>query len=237
MDAQAAADHDPYRVLCAGRWRVPVWLGILVVLGSDESDLTAKPDDWGLQDPRRPAYSIDPDDPFPMPPELVGVNLLAQSDADATARAPAAFAATRTPATRTANTHCGSAAPTATAVTRLPATRTRPTSHPRATRNSGRRPPTRFGSYTLLNHESPEFIRFVNPGDLRVAHISLRHRQLPRQGSAAEPQEMMTHGCMLWGAALYNNGAVPFKQARFGESYSMNGAPLRLADGAAADRM
>ncbi len=27
-------------------------------------------------------------------------------------------------------------------------------------------------SYTLLNHESPEFIRFVNPGDLRVAHIS-----------------------------------------------------------------
>src|SRR5262245_317112 len=27
-------------------------------------------------------------------------------------------------------------------------------------------------SYTLLNHESPEFIRFVNPGDLRVAHLS-----------------------------------------------------------------
>ena len=26
-------------------------------------------------------------------------------------------------------------------------------------------------SYTLLNHEKPEFIRFVNPGDLRVAHI------------------------------------------------------------------
>ncbi|HAB11068.1 MAG TPA: hypothetical protein DCE47_05205, partial [Planctomycetaceae bacterium] len=27
-------------------------------------------------------------------------------------------------------------------------------------------------SYTLLNHERPEFIRFVNPGDLRVAHQS-----------------------------------------------------------------
>src|SRR5688572_29492117 len=26
-------------------------------------------------------------------------------------------------------------------------------------------------SYTLLNHESPEFVRFMNPGDLRVAHI------------------------------------------------------------------
>jgi hypothetical protein len=39
---------------------------------------------------------------------------------------------------------------------------------------------------------------------------------------------MMTHGCMLWGAALYNNGAVPFKWPRYGESYSMNGAPQRL---------
>src|SRR5262249_2625597 len=27
-------------------------------------------------------------------------------------------------------------------------------------------------SYALLNHESPEFIRFVNPGDLRIAHLS-----------------------------------------------------------------
>jgi hypothetical protein len=39
---------------------------------------------------------------------------------------------------------------------------------------------------------------------------------------------MMTHGCMLWGAALYNNGAVPLKRPRFGESYSMNGAPQRM---------
>src|SRR5437763_286357 len=27
-------------------------------------------------------------------------------------------------------------------------------------------------SYTLLNHEAPEFVRFVNPGDLRVAHLT-----------------------------------------------------------------
>src|SRR5438067_4347752 len=38
---------------------------------------------------------------------------------------------------------------------------------------------------------------------------------------------MMTHGCMLWGAALYNNGAVPFKVPRYGEFYSMRGVPLR----------
>ena len=81
-------------------------------------------------------------------------------------------------------------------------------------------------SYTLLNHETPDFIRFVNPGDLRIAHIScgICHQDEVLQARTS----MMTHGCMLWGAALYNNGAFPQKQARFGESYSMNGTPQRL---------
>ena len=81
-------------------------------------------------------------------------------------------------------------------------------------------------SYTLLNRESPEFIRFVNPGDLRIAHATC---------GSCHPNEvlqvrksMMTHGCMLWGAALYNNGVYPTKHARFGESYSMHGVPQRI---------
>ncbi len=56
-----------------------------------------------------------------------------------------------------------------------------------------------------------------------------------RHGRAATPtrssrcrKSMMTHGAMLWGAALYNNGSVPLKRPRFGESYSMHGAPQRL---------
>ena len=59
-------------------------------------------------------------------------------------------------------------------------------------------------SYALLNHESPEFVRFVNPGDLRIAHIScgICHEK----EVLAVRKSMMTHGCMLWGAALYNNG-------------------------------
>ena len=81
-------------------------------------------------------------------------------------------------------------------------------------------------SYALLNHESPDFIRFVNPGDLRVAHISCGACH-PREVLAVK-KGMMTHGCMLWGAALYNNGAVPNKAARYGESYSMCGVPQRL---------
>lgn len=81
-------------------------------------------------------------------------------------------------------------------------------------------------SYTLLNHEDPEFIRFVNPGDLRVAHISCG--QCHPHETLAVKKSMMTHGCMLWGAALYNNGSIPKKWPRYGESYSMNGVPQRL---------
>ena len=81
-------------------------------------------------------------------------------------------------------------------------------------------------SYTLLNHENPDFIRFVNPGDLRVAHISCGGCH-PKEVLQVK-KSMMTHGCMLWGAALYNNGSIPNKVARYGESYSMCGVPQRL---------
>lgn len=93
---------------------------------------------------------------------------------------------------------------------------------PDAWRNSGN--PVR--SYTLLNHEAPEFIKFVNPGDLRIVHLTCGncHQDEVTQSKTS----MMTHGCMLWGAALYNNGAVPSKRSRYGESYSMNGVPQRL---------
>ena len=83
-------------------------------------------------------------------------------------------------------------------------------------------------SYTLLNKESPSFIQFVNPGDLRVAHLSCGLSGCHPQETLAVKKSMMTHGCMLWGAALYNNGAVPGKHARYGESYSMLGTPQRL---------
>ena len=83
-------------------------------------------------------------------------------------------------------------------------------------------------SYTLLNHESPEFIRFVNPGDLRVAHVSCGTANCHTDQVLQVRKSMMTHGAMLWGAALYNNGAVPQKWARYGESYTMHGAPQRM---------
>ena len=81
-------------------------------------------------------------------------------------------------------------------------------------------------STILLNHESAEFIKFVNPGDLRVVEETCApcHADIVHNVS----HSMMRHGAMLWGAALYNNGAYPAKNYRFGQAYGLDGAPLRL---------
>lgn len=83
-------------------------------------------------------------------------------------------------------------------------------------------------SYALLNQERPEFVRFVNPGDLRAAPQTCGVKGCHPDEVARAGSSMMTHGAMLWGAALYNNGAFPLKSYRFGESYSPNGEPQRL---------
>ncbi|RMG52031.1 MAG: hypothetical protein D6723_09440 [Acidobacteria bacterium] len=83
-------------------------------------------------------------------------------------------------------------------------------------------------SYARLNRERPEFIRFVNPGDLRIAHLTCGTAGCHPEEVYKVRKSMMTHGAMLWGAALYNNGAFPLKDARFGESYAIDGTPQRM---------
>ncbi|HEX5709338.1 MAG TPA: multiheme c-type cytochrome, partial [Pyrinomonadaceae bacterium] len=82
---------------------------------------------------------------------------------------------------------------------------------------------------TLLAEESREFVRFINPGDLRVASLTCSSSGCHAAEVEATMSSMMRHGAMLWGAALYNNSGYPLKDARFGESYSeATGAPERL---------
>ena len=83
-------------------------------------------------------------------------------------------------------------------------------------------------SNTLLARESWEFVRFINPGDLRVAGKTCAGSACHDVESKNVARSMMTHGAMLWGAALYNNGGFHLKDARFGESYSESGAPQTL---------
>ncbi len=82
--------------------------------------------------------------------------------------------------------------------------------------------------YTKWLRESYGYIRFVNPGDLRVVAQTCGTAGCHASEVLKVKSSMMTHGSMLWGAALYNNGSVPFKNARFGESYSADGLPQTI---------
>jgi len=81
-------------------------------------------------------------------------------------------------------------------------------------------------TYTLLNKESPEFIRFINPGDLRIAreacgacHLAIIH---------ASERSLMATASMFWAAATYNNGILPYKHAILGEAYTRDGVPASI---------
>ncbi|MFN0124459.1 MAG: hypothetical protein ACKV2V_28500, partial [Blastocatellia bacterium] len=82
--------------------------------------------------------------------------------------------------------------------------------------------------HALWNQESDEFVKFVNPGDFRVVEMTCGTAECHPRETAFAKKNMMTHGGMLWGAALYNNGAFPLKNARFGEAYGKNGEILQV---------
>src|SRR5215469_9333520 len=83
-------------------------------------------------------------------------------------------------------------------------------------------------AYTQWLKESKEYIQFVNPGDLRVAEDTCGQAGCHAREVRAVQTSMMTHGGMLWQAALYNNGGFPYKNALFGESYSKDGKPQKI---------
>ena len=82
-------------------------------------------------------------------------------------------------------------------------------------------------SYTLLNKESREFVRFVNPGDLRVAATTCGGSFCHQKYVNNVPRSMMATGSLLWGAATYNNGITPFKNYLLGEFYTNEGKPAQ----------
>src|SRR5437764_12177059 len=123
------------------------------------------PDGDGTRDLRDPQWSTDPFDPSPMPPELANVNLLAQTESEAQAKSTGCVNCHR-------NTGDPHDSPDRKKTFRLGCTdchggdatcddkygaHIRPR-FPQLWPTSGN--PVR--SYALLNHDSPEFIRFVN---------------------------------------------------------------------------
>jgi hypothetical protein len=81
-------------------------------------------------------------------------------------------------------------------------------------------------TYTLLNRESPEFVRFINPSDYRVAREACGACHLPTI-EAAE-RSLMATSAMLWGGAAYNNGILPYKRYILGEAYNREGQGVAL---------
>ncbi len=81
-------------------------------------------------------------------------------------------------------------------------------------------------TYTLINRESPEFIRFINPSDNRVAREACGacHAELVESSL----RSLHTTGAMFWGAAAYNNGILDAKRSFLGESYDRNGGATIL---------
>ncbi|HUO81438.1 MAG TPA: hypothetical protein VM616_01115 [Gammaproteobacteria bacterium] len=76
-------------------------------------------------------------------------------------------------------------------------------------------------SYTLLNRESPEFVRFVNPSDYRVARESCGACHLDIV--EASVRSLHATNAMFWGGASYNNGILPYKNYLLGAGYDRDG--------------
>jgi hypothetical protein len=81
-------------------------------------------------------------------------------------------------------------------------------------------------TYTALLEESPEFVRFTNPGDLRVARETCG--SCHAQQTAAVPRSTMTTSAIFWAAVSYANGLTGQKRAFLGESYNRDGKPQIL---------
>lgn len=103
--------------------------------------------------------------------------------------------------------------------------------YPEAWAKQGSANPVR--SYTLLNREAPEFIRFVNPGDYRIARESCGSCHL--DVIEAAERSLMATNAMFWGGAAYNNGILPFKNYLLGEGYTRDGEPAVLTSAPLAE--
>lgn len=89
-------------------------------------------------------------------------------------------------------------------------------------------------TYTLLNRESPQFIRFTNPSDYRIVREScgVCHGELVE----ASTRSLHATTAMFWGGASYNNGILDSKNYILGESYTRDGVGARVVGPRMDDR-
>lgn len=81
-------------------------------------------------------------------------------------------------------------------------------------------------TYTLLNRESREFVRFMNPSDYRVAKLACGacHMEIIHKAK----RSLMATNTMFFGGASYNNGILNQKNYFIGEAYTKSGKPAAV---------
>ena len=136
-------------------------------------------------------------------------------------RAPAAWTAIRTPRIRTrpaqnlscVDCHGGNGTAT-----------TKEAAHVEAdVPASSRRRRIPPNTYTMLNHENHDFIRFMNPSDLRtVPEVCGGCHAAIIRSVAKGP---MVNSAQVYSTGLYNNSSIPWKDAKFVENYTPRGKP------------
>lgn len=83
-------------------------------------------------------------------------------------------------------------------------------------------------AYAAWLRQPAEFVRFVNPGDLRVAQESCGGCHQEQVGAVMKSPMRTTS--IFWAAAGYANGILPSKRGYFGEAYDREGRPQALRD-------
>ena len=81
-------------------------------------------------------------------------------------------------------------------------------------------------TYSYWTDESPEFVRFINPSDLRIADEACGACHQPIIN--AQRTSLMSTSAMLWGGASYNNGILPYKRYILGQAYDRDGNPATI---------
>jgi len=82
------------------------------------------------------------------------------------------------------------------------------------------------GSYTDLLKEPAEFVKFINPGDLRVTQEVCGECHQSQVTNV--PKSTMTTSAVFWAAVSYANGLIGLKPAFLGESYNRDGKPQAI---------
>ena len=171
----------------------------------------------------------------PCRPSCEGVDLLRQTSEEAAAKSAGCVAChdgARDP--HRARRPSDSAASIATAATRTPQSRKRPTFCRAFPALANVRQPG-----PLVHPAQPRVPRSSSASSTPATCASPTSAAARRAAIADEVlqnrKSMMTHGCMLWGAALYNNGSVPFKMVALRRELQHERRAAAPADRPAAD--